>query len=99
MYGCAVYCVSNKCSIRSFLFTVTDSRADSQAVCESSYVNILLIPPLLPPDQLDGSMAGDVGFDPLCLSNIDNVGIDLYWLREAELEGFLEVELFGPAPD
>ena len=53
-------------------------------------------------------MAGDVGFDPLGLSNIDEVGIDLYWLREAELKhcrlcmlavvGFLQVEIFGPAP-
>lgn len=53
-------------------------------------------------------MAGDVGFDPLGLSNIDDVGIDLYWLREAELKhcrltmlavaGIIEVELFGPAP-
>ena len=53
-------------------------------------------------------MAGDVGFDPLGLSNIDDVGIDLYWLREAEVKhsrvamlavvGFLQVELFGPAP-
>lgn len=53
-------------------------------------------------------MAGDVGFDPLGLSNIDDVGIDLYWLREAELKnarvammavvGFLWVEAFGPAP-
>ena len=53
-------------------------------------------------------MAGDVGFDPLGLSNIDEVGIDLYWLREAELKhcrvamlavaGILQVELFGPAP-
>ena len=31
-------------------------------------------------------MAGDVGFDPLGLSNIDEVGIDLYWLREAEIK-------------
>ena len=53
-------------------------------------------------------MAGDVGFDPLGLSNINDVGIDLYWLREAEVKharvamiavvGFLQVELFGPAP-
>jgi|UniRef100_A0A7S1Z6B0 hypothetical protein len=60
------------------------------------------------PALLDGSMAGDVGFDPLGLSNIDDVGIDLYWLREAEIKhgrvammavvGFLQVELFGPAP-
>ena len=58
--------------------------------------------------QLDGSMAGDVGFDPLGLSTIDAVGIDLYWLREAEIKhcrvammavvGFLQVEIFGPAP-
>jgi len=60
------------------------------------------------PPLLDGSMAGDVGFDPLGLSNIDDVGIDLYWLREAEIKhgrvamlavaGFLQVECFGPAP-
>jgi hypothetical protein len=53
-------------------------------------------------------MAGDVGFDPLGLSNIDEVGIDLYWLREAEIKharvamlavaGVLQVEIFGPAP-
>jgi len=53
-------------------------------------------------------MAGDVGFDPLGLSEIDGVGVDLYWLREAELKharvamlavvGFLQVEIFGPAP-
>jgi light-harvesting complex I chlorophyll a/b binding protein 1 len=60
------------------------------------------------PQQLDGSMAGDVGFDPLGLSEIEGVGIDLYWLREAEIKhcrlammaaaGFIWVELFGPAP-
>lgn len=38
------------------------------------------------PPKLDGSMAGDEGFDPLGLSNIDNVGLDLYWFREAELK-------------
>lgn len=58
--------------------------------------------------QLDGSMAGDTGFDPLGLSEIEGVGVDLYWLREAEIKhcrvgmmataGFLWVELFGPAP-
>jgi hypothetical protein len=36
--------------------------------------------------QLDGSLAGDEGFDPLGLSNIDELGIDLYWMREAELK-------------
>lgn len=53
-------------------------------------------------------MAGDVGFDPLGLSTINGVGIDLYWLREAEIKhcrlammavaGFVWVEIFGPAP-
>lgn len=53
-------------------------------------------------------MAGDAGFDPLGLSNIDDVGIDLYWMREAELKharvammaaaGVLWVEIFGPFP-
>ena len=53
-------------------------------------------------------MAGDFGFDPLGLSNIGEVGIDLYWLREAEIKhcrvamlaaaGMLWVEIFGPAP-
>jgi len=53
-------------------------------------------------------MPGDVGFDPLGLSTIDDLGIDLYWLREAEIKharvamlavaGILQVEIFGPAP-
>jgi len=66
------------------------------------------LPFLNRPPLLDGSMAGDVGFDPLGLSNIDDVGVDLYWLREAEIKharvamlavvGILQVEIFGPAP-
>eukprot|EP00953_Heterococcus_sp_UTEX-ZZ885_P022517 12456-Heterococcus_DN1.PRE.1 len=36
--------------------------------------------------QLDQTGPGDVGFDPLGLSNIDDLGIDYYWLREAELK-------------
>jgi light-harvesting complex I chlorophyll a/b binding protein 1 len=53
-------------------------------------------------------MAGDVGFDPLGLSEINAVGLDLYWMREAEIKhcrlamlavvGFVWVEAFGPAP-
>lgn len=53
-------------------------------------------------------MAGDNGFDPLGLSTVDAVGLDLYWMREAELKhcriammavaGFTWVEAFGPAP-
>ena len=40
------------------------------------------LPFLLKPTNLDGSMVGDVGFDPIGLS--DN--FDLKWLREAELK-------------
>lgn len=66
------------------------------------------MPFLEQPPKLDGSMAGDVGFDPLGLSNIDDVGIDLYWMREAELKharlamlataGVFWVEIFGSFP-
>lgn len=44
------------------------------------------LPFLNQPEKLDGSLAGDEGFDPLGLSNIDDIGIDLYWMREAELK-------------
>ena len=44
------------------------------------------IPILSKPKNLDGSMAGDEGFDPLGLSNIGDLGFDLYWMREAELK-------------
>mmetsp|Transcript_28232 Transcript_28232/g.77527 ORF Transcript_28232/g.77527 Transcript_28232/m.77527 type:complete len:216 (+) Transcript_28232:57-704(+) len=66
------------------------------------------LPFLKRPELLDGSMAGDVGFDPLGLSEINGVGVDLYWLREAEIKhcriamlaaaGNVWVEAFGPAP-
>jgi len=44
------------------------------------------LPFLLKPVKLDGTLPGDEGFDPLGLSNIDDLGIDLYWMREAELK-------------
>ena len=66
------------------------------------------LPFLKRPALLDGSMAGDYGFDPLGLSEINGVGIDLYWLREAEIKhcrlsmmavlGNVWVEAYGPAP-
>ena len=40
------------------------------------------MPFLTQPKNLDGSMAGDVGFDPLGISS----AIDVKWLREAELK-------------
>eukprot|EP00168_Porphyra_purpurea_P004579 TRINITY_DN1557_c0_g1_i2.p1 TRINITY_DN1557_c0_g1~~TRINITY_DN1557_c0_g1_i2.p1 ORF type:complete len:185 (+),score=51.17 TRINITY_DN1557_c0_g1_i2:151-705(+) len=52
------------------------------------------------PAALDGTMAGDVGFDPLYFTNV----FDIKWMREAELKhcritmlatlGFLVQELF-----
>jgi len=82
----------------------SNGRASLQLNAEKSTA----LPFLNRPPLLDGSMAGDVGFDPLGLSNIDDVGIDLYWLREAEVKharvamlavvGTLQVEIFGPAP-
>lgn len=43
--------------------------------------------PFMPrPEKLDGSMAGDVGFDPFGFSAVDDLGLDLYWFREAELK-------------
>ncbi|CAM9598371.1 unnamed protein product [Ectocarpus sp. 8 AP-2014] len=66
--------------------------------------------PMLPqPPLLDGSMAGDVGFDPLGLSSIAGLaGADLYWMREAELKhgrvamlatvGVLWCDAFGSLP-
>jgi len=82
----------------------TNGRATTSIAAEKS----ASLPFMNRPALLDGSMAGDVGFDPLGLSNIEDVGIDLYWLREAEVKharvamlavaGFLQVEIFGPAP-
>ena len=44
------------------------------------------IPFLKKPPALDGSMAGDVGFDPLGISStIIELGGDLKYVREAEL--------------
>mmetsp|Transcript_32254 Transcript_32254/g.108638 ORF Transcript_32254/g.108638 Transcript_32254/m.108638 type:complete len:210 (-) Transcript_32254:128-757(-) len=66
------------------------------------------LPFLEQPKTLDGTLAGDVGFDPLGLSEIDDLGIDLYWMREAEIKhgriamlaaaGVLWVEAVGPLP-
>ena len=42
----------------------------------------IAMPFLSRPPRLDGTLAGDVGFDPLGFSNY----FDLKWLREAELK-------------
>jgi len=34
----------------------------------------------------DGTLAGDAGFDPLGLSELNTLGLDLYWFREAEIK-------------
>merc|ERR1719271_886671 len=67
------------------------------------------IPFLLKPPALDGTMPGDVGFDPLGFSTtITELGGDLNYVREAELMhgrqamlavvGFVAPALFGKLP-
>ena len=85
--------------------------------------NILHILPFENANLQNGALTGDFGLsysisDDMLLKcnlssafrapNIDDVGIDLYWLREAEVKharvamlavaGTLQVEFFGPAP-
>jgi light-harvesting complex I chlorophyll a/b binding protein 1 len=91
-------------SASAFSPSISNGRVNTAIAAEKSQA----LPFMNRPALLDGSMAGDVGFDPLGLSNIDDVGIDLYWLREAEVKharvamlavvGILQVEIFGPAP-
>merc|ERR1719253_2061474 len=58
--------------------TARKSAVSSMQMQDKSYA----MPFLSRPAALDGSMAGDVGFDPLGFSNY----FDLKWLREAELK-------------
>lgn len=91
-------------SASAFAPSVNNGRASLVLNAEKS----ASLPFMNRPALLDGSMAGDAGFDPLGLSNIDDLGIDLYWMREAEIKharvamiavaGILQVEIFGPAP-
>jgi len=53
------------------------ARAEAPQMIKSKAIPFLEAPPLL-----DGSMPGDRGFDPFDLSS----GIDIKWLREAELK-------------
>merc|ERR1719253_1666612 len=58
--------------------TARKSAVSSMQMQDKSYA----MPFLSRPAALDGSMAGDVGFDPLGFTNY----FDLKWLREAELK-------------
>jgi hypothetical protein len=53
-----------------------------QSVVSSKAGKSKAMPFLSQPEGLDGSMAGDVGFDPLGFSTF----LDVKWLREAELK-------------
>jgi hypothetical protein len=44
------------------------------------------LPFLIRPANVDESMPGYKGFDPLGLAKIDDLGLDVYWMREAELK-------------
>lgn len=86
----------------------SSARLAGTSLYDSNAARSKSLPFLNRPEALDGSMAGDVGFDPFNLSATDEGLIDLYWLREAELKhcrlamlaslGFIWVEVFGPAP-
>jgi len=94
------------CAVSASAFSPVAPRASRSGV--SLMAKSKAMPFLDAPPKLDGSMAGDAGFDPLGLSNIEDVGIDFYWMREAELKharvammasaGVLWVEIFGPFP-
>lgn len=72
------------CSVTAFV--PTRSAQSSRMAVSMAAERSKSLPFLLKPAKLDGSLAGDEGFDPLGLSNIDDLGIDLYWLAEAELK-------------
>ena len=63
--------------------SVRSRMATTMMADKSRSIPILNRPKNLPGD---GSLAGDEGFDPLGLSNIGELGFDLYWMREAELK-------------
>ena len=62
------------------------SSSSSSVTMSSTVGRSKSIPFLKQPPNLDGTLSGDVGFDPLGLSSIKDIGIDLYWMREAELK-------------
>ena len=62
------------------------SSSSSSVTMSSTVGRSKSIPFLKQPPNLDGTLSGDVGFDPLGLSTIKDIGIDLYWMREAELK-------------
>lgn len=74
------------------------------APVQAKMVQSQALPFLEAPPKLDGSMVGDVGFDPLNLSEV----ADLKWMREAELKhgrvcmlawaGYVAVDLGWVAP-
>ena len=73
------------------LLTSTVAFAPTSRTTSSTAVSMMAersksLPFLMKPAKLDGTLAGDEGFDPLGLSNIEDLGIDLYWMREAELK-------------
>ena len=73
--------------LKSFLSVVLSGTTGSNAVCGlSMQAKSASIPYLEKPPALDGSMEGDVGFDPLWVSSaLPDKGWILY-LREAELK-------------
>lgn len=103
-----LFCLSLLPLVSCFLAPSTVSSSRGRSMTMAAEGRSASVPFLSQPPLLDGTMPGDVGFDPLGLSNINDVGVDLYWLREAEIKhgrlgmlaaaGILFVEAFGTAP-
>merc|ERR1719443_368689 len=66
----------------AFAPTVAPLQAASRAAAPLMQEKSQAIPFLKKPPALDGSMAGDIGFDPLQISDL----VPLGWAREAELK-------------
>jgi len=74
------------CALASVSAFVPARQATSRNAVVMAAERSKSIPFLLRPAKLDGKLAGDEGFDPLGLSNIEELGVDLYWMTEAELK-------------
>mmetsp|Transcript_13747 Transcript_13747/g.32575 ORF Transcript_13747/g.32575 Transcript_13747/m.32575 type:complete len:206 (+) Transcript_13747:69-686(+) len=74
----AIFALAFLASASAFAPSVVRNQGSVQLNAKSKSMPFMECPP-----KLDGSMVGDVGFDPLGISNTVN---DMKWLRAAELK-------------